>query len=234
MKNKPLFRNRNFMILMFVVLIVAVMALTYSWQHQKVNHLNSVVTALNSKVSNLAHQISESQSSVSATSPVGSSVIGNTFYSCLSAGGNLSGTGPDTCTLNGVVYSFPKTFSTSFITNFYQAPPGAQTLISKLGQTNFNNCAGLTVNGVYPQAAVNVVTGTFIDIGIKDCSGGYSEYFEVKNNIWTDAGGTQNQLTCAVVDQFGITKASVFAANPATTGLNSCTNTDKTASPLPS
>jgi hypothetical protein len=233
-KKKSFLGSRNSAIFLFVILIVAVMGLTYVWQHQKVDHLNKIVTELNTKVSNLTHQIAEAQSSVSSVSPVGSPAIGNTFYSCLAAGGTLSSTGPDSCNLNGVSYSFPKTFSNSFVTGFSQAPPGAQTLISKLAQSNFNNCLGLTVNGIYPQAAIDVVTSNFVDVGVRDCSGGYSEYFEVKNNIWIDAGGTQNPLNCSVVQQFGITKQSVLATNPSINGLNSCENSNKTTSPLPS
>jgi hypothetical protein len=232
-KKSSFLKIRSVNMILCVVLVIAAVALTYVWQHQKVDHLNSVASALNTKVSGLTHQIAESQSSVSSVSPVGSSVVGNTFYSCVNGGGTLSATGPDSCSLNGVVYSFPKSFSTSYVADISEAPVGAQTLIAKLAQSNFNNCLGLTNNGIYPQATVNVVTANFVDVGVKDCSGGYSEYFEVKNNIWTDAGGTQNALSCAVVSQFSITKASVFAANPSTTGLGSCMNTNKTTSSLP-
>jgi outer membrane murein-binding lipoprotein Lpp len=233
--NSSFFKSRTFfIIIVFVILAGALMALTYSWQHQRVNQLKGEVTTLNAKISNLAYEISQMQSSVSSHSSVGIPVAGNTYYSCAADGGSMSGAGADSCSLNGVTYNFPSTFSPSFIGNYEQTPAGAQTLISKLGQTTFNDCVGLTANGVYPQTTVEIVTGNFIDVSVKDCSGGYSEYFEVKNNIWTDAGGTQDPLTCTIADEYHITKASIVITDPALVHLTGCAEPNGTISPFPS
>ncbi len=205
-----------------LIVLVAAVAGVYTWQHKKVNTLNAEIKTLKSEQTVIAGQSKTSQPSLS-TNP-------RSFYDCLDAGGTTSKVLPLTCMVFGNIYTFPSQFNIFQVDNLRQVPAGAIPLITSIGQTNFKQCSGNLLQLV-PSAYITLAQSNFVDVGV-GCDSGHHEYLGLNGSKWTDLGGGQAGITCAMVTQYKINLSSLVT-NEGSAGYSSCSNPDGSSGTIP-
>ncbi len=171
------------------------------------------------------------------------------FFSCVSDKGTLVTTGSASCTLNGTVYAFPSTFTTTDILNYAKLPESAQSVVTSLAQKNFSGFTGCVqasqtpnnAQGQYPYANVSIVNASFISVYINSCDNGYSEDYAFQGTQWADLGvetpvnanttsSVNTGLSCSFDSKYNIAKPSVIVNNPSGNssylGYDTCVNSN--------
>ena len=178
-----------------LIVVMAVIAGVYNWQHKKVISLNTQLSSLNNQVSSLQKQVTSLNSTIkkiqaasaSSTTTAATGLVKYTSWS-----------------------SAPSDIQQGVLVAWNDASPNYKTKPTSTCNTNTPSQATTTNNPIYTENGKFIVTEA-------GCSIDSSIYLIVKNvSVWKDIGNTQLQFNCSTLTQYNVPTDLIVAAMQAT------------------